>query len=200
MRTLIRDVCVGVAVLLTMPLWLPVNVAGRLGMSDDLFLTCSQIMSVFPGLGGILLRRGFYCMCLEQCSRDCSIGCATWFSHPQVEIGSGVYIGGRCSLGMCQIGDDVLIGSNVAILSGRYQHHSDDPTAPRKNQGGTFTKVHIGRNAWIGHSAVVMSDVGENSIIGAGSGWSSRFPPDSVAVGNPAVVKANVCGHSVNRQ
>ncbi len=90
---------------------------------------------------------------------------------------------------MCDIGDDVLIGSNVDILSGRHQHHSDDPDRPRCEQGGTFTKVRIGRDAWIGNSAVIMADVGEHSVIGAGSVLVKPIPPQTVAVGNPAVVK-----------
>jgi len=186
---MLRNILVTVAILLTLPLWLAVRITSCLQMSDDVFLTCSQIISVVPGTLGVFLRRGFYCMTLEQCVRDCSIGCATWFSHPQARIGSSVYIGGRCTIGMCDIGDDVLIGSNVDILSGRHQHRSDDLDKPRREQGGSFTKVRIGHNAWIGNSAVVMADVGDGSVIGAGSVVVKPVPACSVAVGNPAVVK-----------
>jgi acetyltransferase-like isoleucine patch superfamily enzyme len=189
MKRLLRNLLVAVAVVLTLPLWLAVRLTGRLGRNDDLFLMCSQIVSIVPGVLGLFLRRGFYCMTLESCARDCSIGCATWLSHPQVRIGSGVYIGGRCSIGMCEIGDDVLIGSNVDILSGRHQHNWDHSDKPRKDQGGAFTKVHIGRNAWIGNSAVIMADIGDHSVIGAGSVVVRSIPPQSVAVGNPAIVK-----------
>jgi virginiamycin A acetyltransferase len=135
------------------------------------------------------MRRGFYWMCLESCSRDCSIGCGTWITHPQVRIGKGVSIGGRCMAGMCDIGDFTLIGSNVDILSGRHQHNSHSLDVPINSQGGTFQKVHIGRNTWIGNSSVIMADIGENSIVGAGSIVVKPIPPQSVAVGNPAVVK-----------
>jgi acetyltransferase-like isoleucine patch superfamily enzyme len=52
----------------------------------------------------------------------------------------------------------------------------------------TFTRIRIGRNAWIGNSAVVMADVGDNGVIGAGSVVVKPIPADSVAVGNPAMV------------
>lgn len=189
MKPIIRNALVAVAILLTLPLWLPVRIAGYLRTSDELFATCSQIIGVFPGLLGIYLRRGFYRMTLEQSAADVSIGCGTWFSHPQVRIGARVYIGARCTIGMCDISDDVLIGSNVDILSGRHQHRSNDPNVPRNAQGGSFEKLHIGRNAWIGNSAVVMADVGDGSVVGAGSVVVKPIPADSVAVGNPATVK-----------
>jgi acetyltransferase-like isoleucine patch superfamily enzyme len=160
-----------------------------IGARDDFFLTCSQILSMVPGVVGIFLRRGFYFMCLEAFGRDCSIGFGTWLAHPQVRIGTGVYIGGRCTLGMCEIGDYVLIGSNVDILSGRHQHYSNDPTRPRRDQSGSFRAVRIGTNAWIGNSSVIMADIGDDTIIGAGSVVVKPIPPRSVAVGNPAMVK-----------
>jgi len=192
MKHLTRNILVVFAVLLTFPLWMPVRMGYVLHTSDELFGTCSQIVSIIPGILGNYLRRGFYCMTLERCAVDCGIGCGTWFSHPQVEIGRRVYIGGRCSIGMCDIGDDVLIGSNVDILSGRHQHHSEDPNRPRNAQGGSFSKIRIGRNAWIGNSAVIMADVGDHSVIGAGSVVVKPIPPGSVAVGNPATVKKTI--------
>jgi virginiamycin A acetyltransferase len=192
MKRIIRNSLVVVAVLLTLPLWMPARIAFWLRMSDELFTTCSQIVSIFPGVLGIYLRRGFYRMTLVQSAMDVSVGCGTWFSHPQVRIGRNVYIGGRCSIGMCDVGDEVLIGSNVDILSGRHQHHSDDPAVTRNAQGGTFANIRIGCNAWIGNSSVVMADVGDNSVIGAGSVVVKPIPPGSVAVGNPATVKKTV--------
>ncbi len=199
MKRLLRNILVALAVVLTLPLWLAVRIGGFLRAGDDLFLTCSQIISIVPGIVGIFLRRGFYRMTLESCPADCSIGCATWFPHRQVKIGNGVYIGGRCSIGMCEIGDDALIGSNVDILSGRRQHQQTggraadaavvDIAVARRHQGGTFSKVHIGCNAWIGNSTVIMADVGRDCVIGAGSVVVKAIPPHSVAVGNPATVR-----------
>jgi acetyltransferase-like isoleucine patch superfamily enzyme len=192
-KRIIRNVLVAIAVLLTLPAWLSVRIAGYFRTSDGLFATCSQMISIFPGTLGIYLRRGFYYMTLEHSAVDVSIGCGTWFSHPQVRIGKSVYVGDRCSLGMCDIGDDVLVGSNVDILSGRHQHRLEDPNIPRNAQGGSFLKLRIGHNVWIGNSAVIMADIGDDTIIGAGSVVVKPIPPQSVAVGNPAVVKKTRC-------
>jgi acetyltransferase-like isoleucine patch superfamily enzyme len=87
------------------------------------------------------------------------------------------------------IEDDVAIGSNVDILSGRHQHGFSDLGRPVRDQGGVFQAIRIGRNAWIGNSAVVMADVGDDCVIGAGSVVVRAIPARSVAAGNPATVK-----------
>jgi virginiamycin A acetyltransferase len=183
------DFLVFTAVLLTFPLWLCARIERFMGKSDGLFVSCGQFLSLIPGLMGIFLRRGYYWMTIDSFSRDCSVCFGTWFSHPQCKVGARVYMGSRCIIGLCDIGDDVLIGSNVDILSGRHQHHFKDDSRPIHEQGGTFTKVSIGMNAWIGNSAVIMADIGESCVIGAGSVVVKPIPADSVAVGNPAIMK-----------
>lgn len=128
-------------------------------------------------------------MTLDACAIDVHIGFGTTLAHPNVRIGHGVYIGNRCTIGMCELADHVTIGSNVDLLSGRRQHHFDDSSSPIQSQGGAFTTVHVGRNAWIGNSAVVMADVGESSVIGAGAVVVHAIPAHATAVGNPAIVK-----------
>ena len=189
LRHAVRNGLVLAAVLLTLPLWLPVRLFARFSAQDGLFLTCSQILSLFPGILGIFLRRGFYLMCLDTFAWDCTIEFGTWVAHRHVSIGHCVYIGGRCILGMCSVGDNALIGSNVDILAGRYTHRFDDPSTPICDQAKEFRQVRIGRNAWIGNSAVVMDDVGDDTIIGAGSVVVKPIPAGAVAVGNPCVVK-----------
>src|SRR5262249_32998985 len=130
-----------------------------------------------------------YRMCLIEFASDSSLGFGTTLAHPQVCIGKGVYIGNRCTIGMAMIDDHATIGSNVDILSGRHQHSFGAAATPVQFQGGWLEPVRIGRNSWIGNSAVVMADVGDNSGIGAGSAVVQAIPPWSVAVGNPAVVK-----------
>jgi acetyltransferase-like isoleucine patch superfamily enzyme len=87
------------------------------------------------------------------------------------------------------IGDDVAIGSNVDILSGRHQHHFGRLDVPIQDQGGVFQQVTIGRNCWVGNSAVVMADIGADSVIGAGSVVVKPIPARSIAAGNPATVR-----------
>ena len=169
---------------ITAPLWMFV-LSFR---TEQAFLTSAQLISVVPGLVGVFLRRAFYWMTLDQFSRDCHIDFGTWFSHRQVRIGKRVYIGARCLIGMAEIGQDVLIGSNVDVLSGKNQHHFENPDLPIRQQGGRFEQVRLERGCWIGNSSVVMDHVGAGSIVGAGSVVVKPVDAKSIAAGNPAKV------------
>lgn len=172
------------AIALTFPFW----IVTKLTKSEQVFLTSAQFFSMIPGLTGVFIRRGFYVMTLSECSWDCHVEFGTWFSHRNVRIAQSVYIGARCTIGMANIGKNVLIGSNVDILSGKNQHHFDDIDRPINQQGGTFEQVKLGDGCWIGNSSVVMDEIGTNSIVGAGSVVANRIPDRSIAVGNPAKV------------
>ena len=189
LRHLVRNFLVLTAVVLTAPLWIPVRVFARVDKKDDLFLTCSEFLSLFPGLPGIFLRRGFYLMSLETFAWDCTIEFGTWIAHRQTRIGRCVYIGGRCTLGMCIIGDHALLGSNVDIIAGRHTHSFADNTTPIASQRERYEAVSIGRNCWLGNSTVVMADVGDDTVIGAGSVVVKPIPSGVVAAGNPCTVK-----------
>ncbi|MGQ9684592.1 MAG: acyltransferase [Anaerolineae bacterium] len=189
MRNSLRAALVAAAVVLTAPLWGWARLALAIGLGDGPFASCSQLLGLFPGVGGVYLRRGFLLMTLDKFALNCSVGFGSWFSHPQVSLGRGVCIGANCTIGMCEIGEHTLVGSNVDILSGRHQHGFADPNVPLEQQGGAFTKLRIGANVWIGNSAVVMADIGDRSVIGAGSVVVKPIPARCVAAGNPAVVK-----------
>jgi acetyltransferase-like isoleucine patch superfamily enzyme len=150
----------------------------------------SQLMSLWPGASGNLLRRAFYRRTLARCSRNCHIGFGTLFATPEAEIGQHVYIGARCMIGHATIEDDVLIGSNVDILSGKNQHYFDRLDVPIRLQGGTFERVHIGRDAWIGNHACVATDVGAQAVVAVGAVVVKPVLPLTIVGGNPARVIA----------
>ena len=53
-------------------------------------------------------------------------------------------------------------------------------------------RIYIGRNSWIGNGSIILDDVGDRCIIGAGSVVTKKIPDNSIAVGNPAkVIKKN---------
>jgi acetyltransferase-like isoleucine patch superfamily enzyme len=188
-RSLRRGLVTGGAALATSPLWGPALLQAGLTGGEGVFKTCADFLSLVPGKLGVVLRRGFYRMTLEACAGDCHIGFGTTLTHRQLRIAQGVYIGNRCTIGQAVIEADVTIGSNVDVLSGRHQHHFDRPDVPLREQGGRFERVRIGRNSWVGNSAVVMAEVGAACVIGAGSVVVRPIPDGAVAVGNPAVVK-----------
>src|SRR5262249_53101279 len=156
---------------------------------EGAFAAGSELLSLVPGAPGVYLRRGYYRMCLEACALDCHIGFGTTLAHPRARIGRGVYVGNRCPLGMVDLEDAGAPGSNVDVLSGGPQHNSDRRDVPLLRQGGAFVRVRIGRNSWVGNSAVVMADVGADCVVGAGSVVVKPVPAGAVAAGNPATVR-----------
>lgn len=175
-------------VILLAPLWAPAVFERRLGR-EGWFAGCSELLSLFPGLPGIYLRRSFYRMTLDRCATDVHIGFGTTIAHPQVIIGPGVYVGNRCSLGCCVLGAGATFGSNVDLLSGRRQHGFEDAGTSVQDQPGLLSRVEVGPAAWVGNSAVVMADVGAGAVIGAGSVVVRPIPAGAIAVGNPATVR-----------
>jgi len=108
-----------------------------------------------------------------------------------IKIGKRVYIGTGCCLhgheGL-EIGDNALLAQNITITP--YSHKFDDPDKIIYSQGGYQRKVTIGRDCYIGMNVCVIysADVGEGSVVGAGSVITKTIPPYSVAVGVPARV------------
>jgi acetyltransferase-like isoleucine patch superfamily enzyme len=87
---------------------------------------------------------------------------------------------------LSRIGDDVLIGANVNLVSGKRAHNFDRADIPIRHQGGELEKIDIGANSWLGNKAVVMADVGAGCVIGAGSVLTSDSEPEHIYAGNPA--------------
>jgi acetyltransferase-like isoleucine patch superfamily enzyme len=156
---------------------------------DELFAGFSQFYALWPGKVGVYLRRNFYRFTLREMGPDVTIGFGTLFSHRGTEIGANVYIGPQCNIGLCRIGSECLIGSGVHILSGTKQHHFDGSETPLREQGGTFTQVNIGENCWLGNCALVMGDVAERSVIGAGALVVKSETPGAVLLGHKASVR-----------
>jgi virginiamycin A acetyltransferase len=175
----IARICVLPTVLL-----LKIDSAWRKG--DGLFGTFSQLLSLLPGTTGMYLRRAFYRATLEDCGGDVAIGFGTIFSHAAVRLGRGVYIGGGGTLGMVDIGDGTVIGSNVDIPSGRRQHLRGPDLQVEDPHEGAFVTISIGRKCWIGNSAVILAPIGNNCTVGAGSVVVKPVPDGQTVVGNPA--------------
>jgi acetyltransferase-like isoleucine patch superfamily enzyme len=183
-----RDVLVWLGVALTAPLWIPARIERRYARRDGWFAGCSELLSLAPGKPGIFLRRSFYRMTLAVCATDCHIGFGTTLAHPDAEIHPGVYLGSRCTVGSVVFERDVTVGSNVDLLSGRRQHGMARVDVSVQHQSGRFERIRIGANSWIGNSSVIMADVGEKSVIGAGAVVVRPIAAVTVAVGNPAKV------------
>jgi virginiamycin A acetyltransferase len=189
MRALTRDSVTLLFVLLTAPLWVAVKLIGFGGREVGLFATLGQALSLIPGFIGSFTRRAYYLMTLEVCAKDIGVGFGTWFSKRRVRISPRVSLGAHCLIGSCTIGEGTLLGSNIDVLSGRHQHSMDGLRRQRAENSNSFSQVHIGENVWVGNRTIIMADIGDNSVIGAGAVVVHSIPRDSVAVGNPAIVK-----------
>ncbi len=148
----------------------------------------SQCVSLLPGIPGIYLRREFYKVVLGLPSKGFVIGFGTIFAQRGTEVGNDVYIGPFCNVGLSKIEDQVLLGSNVDIVSGKHTHFFDRIDVPIKDQGGVLKKIRIGKGAWLGNKAVVLESIGDGTIVGAGSVVTSEQGPFLIVAGNPAKV------------
>lgn len=110
-------------------------------------------------------------------------------SRGGISIGAGSAINNFSVIngtGEVEIGENVLIGPNVQIIS--YQHNYQNKDVPIKQQGTTSKKIEIQDDVWIGASAVILAGVviGRGSVIGAGCVVTKSCAPFSVMVGIPA--------------
>ena len=126
--------------------------------------------------------------------KGCRLSVYGDFNDKSIIIGNRCYIGFNftalaVSKGKIEIGDDVLIASNVLITN---ENHGIDPVSnvPYMDQNLTYNNVCIDDGCWIGEKVCILPGVkiGKKSIIGAGSVVTRSIPDYSIAVGNPARV------------
>lgn len=105
-----------------------------------------------------------------------------------IRVGRNVFINQNCTmydLGGIDIGDDVMIGPNVSIIT------SSHPLEPSRRRAFVIAKpIAIRRNVWIAAAVTIIGGVtiGENSVVAAGSVVTGDIPPNTFAGGNPARV------------
>jgi maltose O-acetyltransferase len=116
-------------------------------------------------------------------------GPVTLLCRQQIRFGNRVSIAGFLHIwghGGVTVGDDVMIGSHVAISS-----ITHDPSAKRFKGTNLLSPVIIEDNIWIGSHVFIGSGVtvGEGSILAAGAVVLSDVPRKVVMAGVPARVK-----------
>ncbi len=117
-----------------------------------------------------------------------------------VEVGERSFINRNCTImdnHFVRIGNQVLIGPNVQILTAGHPVKSDErcvypyPDEPgRMNFVNQAAPITIGDDCWIGAGAIILPGVtiGDRTTIGAGAIVTKDIPSDCVAAGNPAKV------------
>ena len=108
-----------------------------------------------------------------------------------VKIGSNTAIGARNFIsgqGGIEIGSDVIMGPDIRIFS--ENHNFLNSSKIIKDQGETRKGVKVGDNCWIGANVTILDgvNIGDNSIIAAGSVVNESFKNDVLIGGVPARV------------
>lgn len=124
----------------------------------------------------------------------------------QIKIGEECYLGENShiwSFESIEIGDRVLIAHNCNIFDNdthpksskkRNEHFKDIVTRGRQQNPNVSRKgVVIEDDVWIGANCTILKGctIGKKSIIGVGTVVNRNIPENSVAYGNPLVIKSN---------
>ncbi len=102
----------------------------------------------------------------------------------KLSVGDNCFINGGTSIyagGSIAIGPNCLIGENVTIIDRSFHQIEEGAEVVTR-------PVVIGRNVWLANNAVILPgvEIGEHSVVGAGSVVTKSFPARSLVAGNPA--------------
>lgn len=149
-----------------------------------------------PGMPGALLGNWFRSLCSRRLFKHCGTGVriaanVRFGTGENIEIGNNSNLGFGCRIigGDLTIGDNVMMGPDVLIIT--ENHETSDISRPMIEQGQAASRpVRIGHDVWIGARVIVLPgvEIGDHSVIGAGSTVTKSVPAYSVAAGNPARV------------
>lgn len=109
-----------------------------------------------------------------------------------IRIGDGVNIGSSCHVNSRSgvfIEDGVSIAAGCFINAGTYDlREMSKPVSERVSMSAG--PIRVGRNAWLATSVTLLDavEVGEGTVVAAGSVVNHNIPARSVAQGNPARV------------
>ncbi len=125
----------------------------------------------------------------KKCGSDVIIKSRCYFGNgDRLSVGNRSQLGQNARIGgEVNIGDDVIMGPDVIIMA--ISHEFSNIDIPINKQGQAEDKeVIIGNDVWIGTRAIILPgvEIGDHSIIGAGSVVTKSFPPFSIIAGVPA--------------
>ena len=105
------------------------------------------------------------------------------FIGRNVSTNNNIFI---CAANYIDIGDDTLVGQNVIIMD--FEAHGIEPE--KRRLLGPIGTIRISENVWIGNNVTILknSEIGENSIIAAGTVVSRKFTKNVIIGGVPAKI------------
>ena len=113
-----------------------------------------------------------------------------WTANPEIEP-NGLKIGivGSGPAGL-HIGRNLVCGPNVTMVPSNYVF--EDKDVHLADQGHTSKGIRIGNDVWIGAGSTILdgAEIGDNSVVVAGSVVDGKFPEGCMLRGNPAEIVA----------
>ena len=109
-----------------------------------------------------------------------------------IRPGTFLFADPRDGGGTITIEDDVLIGAGVHLYTNNHKFRNSN--IPIINQGylpaSPSDSIIVRKVSWIGAGVIILPgiEIGENSVIGAGSIVTKSVSPRSVYAGNPAIL------------
>lgn len=130
------------------------------------------------------LLRALFAQFAEGVFLEAPFHCGYGFN---IRLGASVYVNAGCIIldsAPVTIGDHSMLGPDVQIYCA--EHHKD--RALRRAGLEIAKPVTIGKEVWIGGSAILLAGVtiGDGAIVGAGSVVTRDVPEGATVVGNPA--------------
>jgi acetyltransferase-like isoleucine patch superfamily enzyme len=116
---------------------------------------------------------------------------------PFVEIQKNVYIGKNCKISshtfICEgvnIKNGVFVGHNVSFINDKFPFAVNQDFSLKTNSDWELMKTVVNDKVSIGTSSTILGgiQIGENSIIGAGSVVTKDVPANVIVAGNPAKI------------
>jgi acetyltransferase-like isoleucine patch superfamily enzyme len=178
----------GLATIAVLPRYLVWRLMAWMVGADRALTGATQGLSRVPGFRGRYMRVAFLRLVLDHCDESACVEYGTVFSQCGARIGANVYIGAYCTIGRVHIGDETMLASGIHVPSGGQTHGASRLDVPMRLQPGNLKTVHIGRDCWIGGGAIVMDDVGDQSIVAAGAVVTQPVPARTIVGGVPAKV------------
>lgn len=140
-----------------------------------------------------------YCVkhIFKKCGEHIYIGHMAYFgSGSNIEIGDYSAIGINCKVtNNIIIGNYVMMGPNCYFLSSNGNHGYEDLSIPMIFQPKIreYERIVIGDDVWFGRDCLIMSgkNIGNHSIIAAGSVVCKDVPEKVVVGGNPIKIIKN---------
>lgn len=170
-----------------LPFLLPLVLLSKISPETG-FKMASEILSLLPTACGVPVRYEFYRRTLRSCGKNVRVYAGAVFYYPEVSVGDNVMIDSHVRIHHCDVGSNVMISAGSHLLSGCRYHRFDRTDTPIVRQGGRMRRIRIGNDVWIGVNAVIMGDIGDGAVVGAGSVVTKDVASYAVVAGNPARV------------